>query len=89
MSPKTMNNVLDLIEGEVQRRSTPVEFEMAYQVRVAIDRIKSAIKHTEQFCPQSEQVRHVGFQLLDALERLESVDRRFQEHSQVIGGVRR
>jgi hypothetical protein len=26
-----------------------MEFEMAYQTRVAIDRIRFAIKHTEQF----------------------------------------
>jgi hypothetical protein len=30
---------------------------MAYQARVAIDRIRFAIKHTEQFCPRSDQVR--------------------------------
>jgi hypothetical protein len=89
MSSQTLHNVLELIEAEIQRRSTPVEFEMAYQVCIAIDHIRFAIKHTEQYRPQSEQVREAGFQLLDALERLENVDRRFQEHSRVMGAIRR
>jgi hypothetical protein len=53
---------------------------MAYQARVAIDRIKFAIKHTEQFAP-CDAIREAGLQLLDALERLESLDRRFQQRS--------
>jgi hypothetical protein len=89
MSPKTIQNVLELIEAEVERRSTPLEFEMAYQVRVAIDRIRFAIKHTEQFCPASEQVRDAGLQLLDALERLENVERRLQEHSRRFSRIQR
>ena len=58
-----------------------MEFEMAYQARVAIDRIRFAIKHTEQFGSRSDQMREAGLQLLDALQRLETVDRRFQERS--------
>lgn len=58
-----------------------MEFEMAYQSRVAIDRIRCVIKHSEQFCPRSEQMREAGLQLLDALQRLETLDRRFQERS--------
>jgi hypothetical protein len=58
-----------------------MEFEMAYEARVAIDRIRFAIKHTEQFAPQTEPMREAGLQLLDALERLETVDRRFQKRS--------
>jgi hypothetical protein len=54
---------------------------MAYQARVAIDRIRFAIKHTEQFGPRSDQMREAGLQLLDALQRLETVDRRFQARS--------
>jgi len=54
---------------------------MAYQARVAIDRIKFAIKHTEQFGQRTDQARDAGLQLLDALQRLETVDRRFQERS--------
>jgi hypothetical protein len=78
-----MHDVLELIEAEVHKRPTPIDFETAYQVRVAIDRIKFAIKHTEQFGPRTDQMREVGLQLLDALQRLEAVDRRFQERSRV------
>jgi hypothetical protein len=73
-----MNQIIETIEKEVNSRPSPIEFEMAYQARVAIDRIRFAIKHTEQFYPQSEHVREARFQLLDALGRLESADRNFQ-----------
>ena len=51
---------------------------MAYQARVAIDRIKFAIKHAEQFSEPCGQMRDASMHLLEALERLESLDRRFQ-----------
>lgn len=70
---------LDLIEAEVQRRPRAAEFEMAYQTRIAMDRIKFAIKHTEQFAPRTTEMREVGLQLLDALNRLDSADRQFQK----------
>jgi hypothetical protein len=81
MSSEAMHEFLQTVEAEVQSRPTPTEFEMAYQARVAIDRIRFAIKHTEQFGPRTEQMREAGVQLLDALQRLETVDRRFQERS--------
>jgi len=56
---------------------------MAYQARVAIDRIRFAIKHTEQFAPRTDQMREAELQLLDALERLERVDRQFQQRSRL------
>jgi predicted DNA-binding transcriptional regulator AlpA len=56
---------------------------MAYQARVAIDRIKFAIKHTEQFSTPCIHMRDAGLQLLDALDRLESLDRRFQIRSRI------
>jgi hypothetical protein len=70
--------IFQLIEARSRARPTSTEFEMAYQARVAIDRIRFAIKHTEQFGPHTEQMREAGLQLLDALQRLESTDRRFQ-----------
>ncbi|MBV9081267.1 MAG: hypothetical protein JOZ62_01225 [Acidobacteriaceae bacterium] len=73
--------ILALIEAGLEARPSPMEFEMAYQARVAIDRIRFAIKHTEQFSPNTDQMRETGLQLLDALERLETVDRRFQLRS--------
>lgn len=79
MNSETMRQLLSEIEAELALHPSSIEFEMAYQTRVAIDRIKFAIKHTEQFAPQNQQVRDAELQLLDALERLESVDRRFQQ----------
>jgi hypothetical protein len=76
-----MHQFLEQIEADVHSRPSAIEFEMAYQARVAMDRIKFAIKHTEQFAPRTDTIREAGLQLLDALERLESVDRRFQQRS--------
>jgi len=81
MISQIMHEVLRLIEAEAESQPRAIEFEMAYQARVAIDRIRFAIKHTEQFCPRSNPLREAGLQLLDALERLEAVDRRFQQHA--------
>ena len=83
MSSETMHQIIDLIESEAHSRPSPIEFEMAYQVRIACDRIRFAIKHTEQFGRHTEQMRDAGVQLLDALQRLETVDRRFQARSRV------
>lgn len=86
MASEAMHQILEQIEADVQSRPSPIEFEMAYQARVAIDRIKFAIKHTEQFGPRTDTIREAGIQLLDALERLESVDRRFQQRSRFRSG---
>ena len=83
MSSEVMHQIVETIEAEVKLRPSPMEFEMAYQARVAIDRIKFAIRHTEQFAKPCVHVREAGLQLLDALERLESLDRRFQARSRV------
>src|SRR5215469_17028274 len=78
MSSEAMHEFLEIVEAEVQSRPTATEFEMAYQARVAMDRIRFAIKHTEQFGPRTDQMRETGLQLLDALGRLESAERSFQ-----------
>ena len=46
------------------KEPSPIDFELAYQARVAIDRIKFAIKHTEQFGHHLEEMREVGLPLL-------------------------
>jgi transposase len=84
-----MHQVLRTIEDEVNSRPSGIEFEIAYQARVAIDRIRFAIKHTEQFYPRSDPMRETGLQLLEALERLEAVDRGFQERSRISRRTRR
>lgn len=76
-----MQQIVEIIEAEAQSRPSAIEFEMAYQARIVIDRIKFAIKHTEQFARPCDTMREVGVQLLDALDRLEAVDRQFQVRS--------
>jgi hypothetical protein len=81
MSSEIMRQIVETIETDVQSRPSAIEFEMAYQARVAIDRIKFAIKHADQFGKPCDAMREAGMQLLDALQRLESIDRRFQARS--------
>ncbi len=81
MSSESMDQVLQIIEDAANSRPAALEFEMAYQSRVAIDRIRFAIKHTERFAPRTDATSEVGLQLLDALDRLERADRRFQQRS--------
>ena len=56
-----------------------VEFELACQARVVMDRIRFAIRVTDQSSPNSAQLRQAGIQLLDALDRLDQIDQRFQK----------
>ena len=81
MSSKVMGQILQMMESEVRSRPSAIEYEMAYQARVAIDRIRFAIKQIEQTAGRPDQVRETAMQLLDALNRLESADRRFQQRS--------
>ena len=76
-----MRQIVETIEADVFSRPSAIEFEMAYQARIAIDRIKFAIKHADQFGKPCDAMREAGLQLLDALQRLESLDRRFQARS--------
>jgi hypothetical protein len=85
MSSETVDHILQMIEDGAKSSPSAIEFEMAYQSRVAVDRIRFAIKHTERFAPHTDAIREVGLQLLDALERLERADRRFQQRSRNSG----
>jgi hypothetical protein len=78
MISELAEEIFALIEARSPGRPTPMGFELAYQARVAIDRIRFGIKHTEGFAPHTEQMREAGLQLLCALHRLETTDRRFQ-----------
>jgi hypothetical protein len=78
-----LRQIVETVETDVQSRPSATEFEMAYQSRIAIDRIRFAIKHTEQFSKPCIHMREASLQLLDALERLESLDRRFQTRSRL------
>jgi hypothetical protein len=81
MNSVLLHQVVEMIESEIESRPSGMEFEMAYQARVAIEKIRFAIKQTEQAGGRAEQVREAGMQLLEALDRLESVERRFQQRS--------
>jgi hypothetical protein len=83
MSSETMHRILEMIGSEAHSRPSPIEFEMAYQARVAADRIRFAIRQVEQFAMQAEQMRDACLQLVEALDRLESSDRRFQGRSRI------
>lgn len=78
-----MHQIIETVEADVHSRPSAMEFEMAYPARVAIDRIKFAIKHAEQFARPCDTMRQVGLELLDALDRLEAIDRRFQVRSRM------
>jgi hypothetical protein len=49
MRSEIMRQIVETIEADVQARPSAMEFEMAYQVRVAVDRIRFAIRHADQF----------------------------------------
>jgi hypothetical protein len=78
MSSEAKAQILKMIEYRANSTPSAVEFEMAYQARVAIDRIRFAIRVTEQSSDQSEHVREANMLLLDALGRLETAERSFQ-----------
>lgn len=84
MRPETIRQGLTPVE--LCDRPSPLHFEIAYQSRVACDRIRFAIKHLEQFARGSEPAREVSLQLLDALNRLEELDLQFQTRSRT--GIR-
>lgn len=73
-----MGQILQTIKSEVRSRPSAMEYEMAYQARIAIDRMRFAIRQTEQFARHSDPAREASLQLVDALDRLEAADRHFQ-----------
>ena len=79
MKSEILHELVAMVEADAQSRPSLGEFEMAYQARVAIDRIRFAIKATESTKERCEQLREAGMQLLDALDRLEAAERRFQD----------
>ena len=58
-----------------------LNFEMAYQIRVAIDEIRFAIKATESYPSDPAVILETRMQLVDALQRLQSAERRFMSGS--------
>src|ERR1700736_5902486 len=79
MDAKFLQRVLSTIEAHLESKPLPADFELAYQARAACDRIRFAIKNTEQCATHSPQVHEANLQLLDALDRLDSGERHFQD----------
>ena len=75
MKVDLMNEVISLNEAQAKARPSPEEFEIAYQARIAMDRIRFAIRQSEVFGIHSGAIREANLQLLDALDRLDSGDR--------------
>ena len=73
--------VFSLIEARFNSRPSAIEFEMAYQIRVAIDCIRLVIKATDVYDDEPQLVYEAGQQLLEALERLVRAERHFQRWS--------
>jgi hypothetical protein len=60
MSFETMRQITEMIEWRAHSRPSPIEFDIAYQARIAIDCIRFAIKHAEQSrSPAIGRVRRV------------------------------
>jgi hypothetical protein len=78
MRSEIIHQNVETTNAEVRSRLSAIEFEMAYQARVAIDRIQFVIGRAEQFAQPCVHVREVGRRALDTLDRLGSLDRRLQ-----------
>lgn len=63
----TKHQIVELIEFDAHARPSPIELEITYQASVAMDRIRFAIRQTEQFGPHTDQMREAGIRLLEAL----------------------
>jgi len=71
--------VFALVEAKIPYCPSTIELEMAYQSRLAMERIRFAIGEIERHVPGQSLLCETSFQLADALDRLESADRHFQE----------
>jgi len=78
VSTSAYQEVLSIIEDEVSRRHSGIEFEFAYQARVAVDCIRFAIKVMENSTKNPDELQQANLQLLDALDRLQLAERSLQ-----------
>jgi hypothetical protein len=77
-SSELAKEVFSIMEARIPATPSPSEFELAYQARVAIDKIRFAVKHIERANSNAAPLFEVSLQLLDALDRLEAAERNFQ-----------
>jgi len=80
-SAELAKEVFAIVERKIASDRSSIDFEMAYQIRVANEKIQFAIKAIDAISPG--KVSEVSLQLLDALDRLENVDRRFQDRTRL------
>lgn len=80
-SSEFAREIFAILEAKIRCTPSPTEFVMAYQARVAVAKIRFAIKELERPNMNETVALEVGLQLADALDRLEGTDRRFQERS--------
>lgn len=88
MTARFVDEVLAELTLRVHSTPSAFEFEMAYQSRIVCDRLRFVIKNVEAFGRGSGPMRETCLQLMDALRRLENIDRRFQSRS-VSGSIAR
>lgn len=69
-SSELAREVFAIVEARVQSARSPLQFEMAYQARIAMDQIRFEIRQIEQHMPNGPVASETSLQLADALERL-------------------
>ena len=79
MRTEALKDAVSMIETNAQSRPSAAEFEMAYQVRVAMDRIRFVIRVVEMSSFPPDLNTEAVTQLADALDRLDAAERRFQD----------
>jgi hypothetical protein len=77
-SSELAKEVFSIVEAKIRANPSPSEFELAYQARLAIDKIRFAVKQIEQANSNAAPLCEASLQLLDALDRLEAAERNFQ-----------
>ena len=70
--------VIALLESAWSEQDRDCQFELAYQAKCAVERIRFAVRQIEDAGITNERLREAAFQLTDATDRLQSADRRFQ-----------
>ena len=70
--------VVSMVELNLHQQPPSIEFELAYQARVAADRIRFALRQIDEPAHHSDQIREASIHLLDALDRLDRAERSFQ-----------
>ncbi|HEX4227736.1 MAG TPA: hypothetical protein VHZ07_03635 [Bryobacteraceae bacterium] len=73
--------VYSIVEARIRSIPSPVEYEIAYQARIAAEKIRFAITLIERVCDHTTETEEAQMQLLGALDRLDSVDRKVQERT--------